>query len=243
MRLLFVGLLAVCAGCAHQQGNLPTYRWAGDQAALRELSDRAHAVKSVSSECLLTLTRPDGNSVRLDGAIVLSMPQQSVRLRTWKFNQPVFDLTLTPQGLWIKTPHDSGRRQQVLPARVSAAQLAHALSIFGGEVFDGPRVKVMDSGGAQFQVKKPLDDGQIMTADVNRATLTVHSYALSDSNGATHFRLTLKDYRAFNGILWPTHLLAQSDGGTIDVELHDLELNGDLPAAAFVPPHGAEKVQ
>jgi outer membrane lipoprotein-sorting protein len=241
--LLILLHLLPLGGCASNPENLPRYRWTDDRTALQTLSERAHAIKTLSAASLLTLTRPDGNSVRLDGAIVISMPTQSVRLRAWKFNQPVFDLTLTPAGLWIQTPRDVNHRQQVLPASVSAAQLARAISIFGGQVFDGSDVRVIDSGGVRFQVRKPLENGQTMIADVDRATLTVRVYAVSDSSGIVHLRLTPTNYRDFDGIIWPTRLSAQSDSGKIDVELRDVELNGELTATAFVPPRGAEKAQ
>jgi hypothetical protein len=230
------------AGCATQpHDDLPRYTWTDDQAALRELSRRAHSVQSVSAAALLTLTRPDGQSVRLDGAVVISLSGRSVRLRAWKLSQAVFDLTLTPQGLWVEIPKDAARRQQIAPASMSASQLAHALSIFGGQVFDGPGVRIIDSGGAQFQVRQLLDDGRTMTAQVDRATLLVNQYRLADAAGVVHFTLSLRDYRTFGGILWPTRLSARSDTGTIDAELRDVELNGDLPPTAFVPPRGAEK--
>ena len=72
-------------------------------AALRILQDRGAGGEDGSQAAsLLTLTRPDGQSVRLDAALVMSLPDHSVRLRAWKFNQAVFDLTLNPQGLWIE---------------------------------------------------------------------------------------------------------------------------------------------
>jgi outer membrane lipoprotein-sorting protein len=230
-------------GCAPrpQPENLPVYHWADDATALHDLSARAHAVKTVSAAALLTLTRPDGQSVRLDGAVAMSLPTKSVRLRAWKLGQAVFDLTLTPQGLWIEIPRDAGRRQQIAPASISASQLARALAVFGGEVFDGPGVQVVDRGGPQFEVRKPLEEGRTMTANVDRHTLVVRAYQLTDPSGAVRFTLTLQQYQSVNGVLWPARLIARSETGTIDVELRDIELNAGLPPAAFVPPRGAEK--
>jgi outer membrane lipoprotein-sorting protein len=229
------------SGCVQHHENLPTYRWTDDAAALRILQDRARAVKTVSAASLLTLTRPDGQSVRLDAALVMSLPDHSVRLRAWKFNQAVFDLTLNRQGLWIEAPKDKQHREQMSPAGISAAQLARALSLFGGTVFQEPGVRVIDGNGPTFQVQKRLDDGQTLTAQVDRATLTVRQYQMADVSGATRFSLTPGDYRNFNGIVWPTHLIARSEHGRIEAELRDVELNGALPPAAFVPPRRAEK--
>jgi len=94
-----VVLLSSVAGCAHKPASpLPTYHGLDDQAALKVLADRATAVKTLSSQCRLMLTRPDGQSVQLDGAIAMAPPDR-LRLRAWKFGQAVFDLTLTrPDG-------------------------------------------------------------------------------------------------------------------------------------------------
>jgi outer membrane lipoprotein-sorting protein len=241
--LLLCGALALMGCVQHPppHENLPVYPWTDDQTALRELALRARAVKTVSAAALLTLRRPDGQSVRLDGAVAISLVDKSVRLRAWKLSQAVFDLTLTPAGLWIETPKDTQRHQQIAPASLSASKFARALSIFGGEVFQGPEIQVIDHGGPCFSVRKPLENGQQMTAEIDRATLTVRQYQLADSAGVIHLRLTLRDYHLFNGIPWPTHLTARSDDGTIDVELRDVELNGQLPPGAFIPPRGAEQ--
>ena len=235
-------LLLGCASHPPPQENLPTYAWTDDQAALRELASRARSIKTVSAAALLTLTRPDGQSVRLDGAVVIALSDKSVRLRAWKLGQAVFDLTLTPGGLWIETPKDAARHQQIAPASLSASQFARAISIFGGEVFEGPGVQVIDHGGPRFEVRKPPANKASMTAEVERSTLAVREYHLADSKGAVRLRLTLGDYGLFNGIAWPTRLIARSESGAIDATLRDVELNSELPPGAFIPPHGAEKM-
>ena len=128
-RLFLICVALLLPGCVQHSvphENLPLYPWTDDQTALRELAVRAHAVKTISAAAMLTLTRPDGQSVRLDGAVAISLVQKSVRLRAWKLGQAVFDLTLTPVGLWIETPKDEQRHQQVAPASLSASKFARA---------------------------------------------------------------------------------------------------------------------
>ena len=108
-------------------------------------------------------------------------------------------------------------------------------------MFEGTGIQVIDQGGPQFWIRKPLENGQQMTAEIDRSTLTVRQYQLADAAGVIRLRLIVQDYRMFNSIPWPTHLTARSDDGTIDVELRDVELNGDLAPGAFTPPRGAEK--
>lgn len=245
MSRLFLLLLPVLLlGCAQPrplQEHLPVYRWTDDQAALRELASRAHSIKTISAAAFLTLTRPDGQSVRLDAAMAISLADKSVRLRAWKLSQVVFDLTLTPAGLWIETPTDSSHRDQIAPASLSAAQFARAISVFGGEAFEGPGVQVIDHGGPDFRVLKTLDDGKILAAEVERSTLVIRRYRLADRSGAAHFDLVLRDYQSLNGIAWPQEWSARSDSGTIEAQLRDVQLNTELPPSAFVPPRGAEK--
>ena len=237
-------LLCIClcaCGCAVEHEDLPRFNWTDDQTALRILSQRAKSVRTVSAAALLTLTRPDGQSVRLDAALAMSLPDKSVRLQAWKFNQKVFDLTFTSNGLWVESGTSDAARKRSQPAKLSAASLARALSIIGGELFDGPGVQVIDRGGGQFLVRKPLDEGQTVLAYIDRSTLVVRQYRLIDSSGITRFKLMIQHYEDMHGVIWPTKLTAQSESGRIDLELRDVELNGQIPPNAFVPPPGAEK--
>ena len=239
---LFIRLLVVLfvTGCG-SKAPLPTFPAMDAQTTLRTLSRRAAAVRTVSSECFLTLTRPDGQSVRLDGAMAMRVPTD-VRLQAFKFNQKVFDLTLTPQGLWTETPDDPQRKRQVLPASISAGHLARGLSLFSGDVFTGSDVQVLEPNESTLEVRKPVDGQQTMTAIVDRATLTVREYRLTDPRGRVRFTLSCADYRDLGGVVWPMRLVAVSESGRIEVELSDVTINGELPLTAFVPPRRALRV-
>ena len=109
-RVFVAALLLAAGGCARKAppSPLPTYAGLDDAAALKVLAARAEAVKTLSAQCALTLTRPDDQTVQLDGAVVMAPPEK-LRLRAWKFGRAVFDLTLTEAGLWVMTPQDAGR--------------------------------------------------------------------------------------------------------------------------------------
>jgi outer membrane lipoprotein-sorting protein len=213
------------------------------EEAMRVMAVRARKIRAVNSECSMTLTRPNGESVRLDGAVALSVPDKQVRLRAWKFNQAVFDLTLTRSGLWLEIPSDSIRRTQILPAGLSAAQLARALSMFGPDIYEEPRAQIRDDGRKTLEIAEQLDGGQTLTVRVDRTTLTARQYTISEG-GRMKFSLVLSGYenRELEGIVWPTRMTATNDGSRIDVELRNVQINTPLPPAAFVPPRGAEKV-
>jgi hypothetical protein len=239
---LILALAAIAGGCASRRtvdSNLPTYDQVDEQTALRILDERARAVRTVSARSDLTLTRADGQTVRLDGAVVMAPPDR-LRLRAWKFSQAVFDLTLTPDGLWVMTPDDPARREKVLPASLSAAQLGREWALLSGSFFGDPGLKVRTASDAVV-VTKSLDDGRAVVCDVDRRTLTPRRYRLLDPAGRTRFTLRLSQYGLFGGIPWPTRLNAVSEDGRIGIVLKDVELNGEVAPNAFKPPRRAEK--
>jgi outer membrane lipoprotein-sorting protein len=230
-------------GCAHKPAgsNLPTYAGLDDAAALKVLSERAAAVKTLSAQCRLTLTRPDGESVRLDGAVVMQPPER-LRLRAWKFNQAVFDLTLTPDGLWVMAPGDEERREKVLPASLSAAQFGREWAVLNGGFFL-ERDLVTGGDRTWLDVRRRVEDGRTILCRVDRRTLTPWRYEMRDPSGKLRFRLALSEYQVVSGIPWPTALAARSGDGRIDVRMKDVELNQELAPTAFRPPRRAEKVE
>ena len=144
-------LFLFMAGCSTAPPeHLPTYTWVDGPTAVRTLCERSGAVKTVSAECVLTLTRSNGESVRLDGAIAMQLPA-TVRLRAWKFGQAVFDLTLKPDGLWVQSSRNSSPNDPMLPAGLSAAKMAHAWSILSGEFFCGGNLRVDNMDQPRFR--------------------------------------------------------------------------------------------
>jgi hypothetical protein len=242
MRGLFLLTFLLIGGgcCTTPAEHLPAYSWTDARSAIHSLCQRSQSVQSVSSECTLTLTRSNGETVHLDGAIVMRLPD-SVRMRTWKFGQAVFDLTLTPAGLWIEGPKDAGRHDEVMPASLDAAKMARAWAIISGQFFCGDDMKIEDRGGGTFVVERVID-GQQVRCQIERATLTPRKYVVTDSAGIERFTLTLDHYEIVSGIPWAVRLTAHSDGGTIFIELKDPELNGELASNAFTPPRTAEKM-
>jgi outer membrane lipoprotein-sorting protein len=243
MRSITVAVIVaslIGAGCARRAASpLPTYHGLDDAASLNVLAERAKAVKSLSSQCRLTLTRPDGQSVQLEGAIVMAPPDR-LRLRAWKFNQAVFDLTMTPEGLWVMAPQDPGRREKVLPASLSAAQFGREWAMLNGFFFLQPDLST-EASGKWFNVRRRLEDGRTVLCRVDRGTLTPRQFEMRDAEGRLRFRFTLDDYRMIEGIPWPTTLAARSSDGKIDIRLKDVELNQELAPTAFRPPRRAEK--
>jgi outer membrane lipoprotein-sorting protein len=208
---------------------------------LRQLAERTRRVKTLSGEGLITLTRPSGESVRLDAAIAMAPPDRT-RIRAWKLGRAIFDLTVLPEGMWAVAPDDPKRKDDIKSAGVSAAKLAKTWSVLSGGFFDSPNLKT-ELGGSTLTISRTAANEPTVVCEVDRATLTPRKYAMLDDSGATRFTFTLGRYRQFPGdVVWPTRLVADSDAGKVEIELREVEVNPELAPGAFVAPRRAEKL-
>lgn len=237
------GALLALGGCAPTTPveTIPAYPLMDAAASLRQVAANAQRVRALSGEGLITLTRANGESVRLDAAVAMRPPERA-RIRAWKFGQAVFDLTVTPEGVWMVSPEDSGRREQIRAAGVSAAKLARTWSVLSGGFFDEPGLTTQMSDGRMLVRREASGGEPAVVCEVDRRTLTPRKYSVLDDGGATRFSLTMDRYRQFGDVVWPMRMVAVSEGGTVEVELREAEVNPELPAAAFTPPRRAEKL-
>jgi len=239
--ICFAFFLLGAGGCATRvQENIPTYPLTDAASTVRLVAEHAKQVHSLTGEGLITLTRPDGESVRLDAAMAMQPPQRA-RMRAWKFGRAVFDLTVTPEGVWAVIPEDPKRKEQITAAGVSAAKLAKTWSVLSGGFFESPGLKA-ETRGSKLLVRREMSDEPLVVCEVDRSTLTPRKYSLLDDKGVTRFTLSLEQYRQFGNVVWPTRLIAVSESGTVEIELRDVEINPELEPAAFVPPKRAEKL-
>jgi hypothetical protein len=197
-------------------------------------------VKSVSGSGTLELTQPDGDSVVLDVAVVLAMPNHA-RLRAWKMGQAVFDLTITPDGVWLETGQQGARKSQITSAGDNAARVTRGLSLLSGGFFDDPNLTGVDHGN-ELTLTQQKPGEPTITCQVDRDTLTPRQFRMVDSTGNERFSLGLGEYTDSAGLLWPRKVTAISPAGKIVVSLDDVEINGEIPEAAFTPPARAEKL-
>jgi outer membrane lipoprotein-sorting protein len=238
LRLCGSILFILITGCATE--HIPTYPPMPPAQAMKVLADRAHAIHTVSAQGLITLTRDNGDTVRLDAAVVLQPPQRA-RLRAWKFGQAVFDMTLTPEGLWLIAPRQDSHTREIRAAGANTGKLMRQwLHLITG-AFDDPGTVPREEGNRLILIHAE-PDGMTMTCEVDRKTLTPRRYTLKDPKGATRFALVLSRYIEISGTVWPRRIEASSDSGRIRIDLRDVEINGELPPAAFRPPARAEKI-
>jgi hypothetical protein len=245
MRRAFILLLAaaIVGGCAHGKTgreSLASVEYSDDADALRILRERAAAVKTVSSRGTITFIRPDGESVRMDLAMA-SQPPDRLRLRAWKLGRAIFDLTLTPDGLWLVAPDDPSLRQKVQKANVGAAEIARNWSMLSGAFFDRIDLKIERIPNDLLLTARHTDD-LTLRCYVDQRALVPWVYLLQDDRGRRRFSLNLDDFRMIGEIPYPHRVQAESDSGRVVVQLEEVELNEELAPAAFKPPRRAEKL-
>ena len=238
--VLLVG--AAVAGCAHRATSrdaLPAASYQNDAEAFQILRQRAAAVKTVSARGTIIFVRPDGESVRMDLAMA-SQPPDHLRLRAWKFGRAIFDLTLTPEGLWLVAPDDPSLRQKVEKANLGAADIARNWAMLSGRVFELPYTGIYRSGD-ELSLSSP-HNGLMLHCYIDGRVLVPWRYQLKDSHGKTQFSLDLDDYRMIGDLPYAHRLEARSRAGRVVVQLEDVELNTELAPGAFKPPRRAEKL-
>jgi hypothetical protein len=240
-RLIRVLFLAALTSCASDP--LPTYPTLDAPQVERILAERTSAIHTISGQCALTAVRGDGQTIHLD-SVIAAAPPDRLRLRAWKMNQAVFDLTVRPDGVWIEIPGQAPDKNNVLPATLRTAQIARDLLWFSGGFFTSPGLIAQDANSDPLIFRRPMENGSEMLCRVDRRTLLARQYRVIDSAGVVQFTIDLDEYRVFPGnIVWPTHLRANnlSDHTRIELSLSGLRFNQELPPNALTPPPHAEK--
>jgi hypothetical protein len=236
--LLVLILLASAGGCA---GSVPTYPRMRDEDAARIISDRLASVRTISARCEVTLTNSQGDSVHLDGALAAASPDR-LRLRAWKFDRAVFDLTLTPEGLWLFMGDDASGTAGQQPIVISAAQISQAWTMLNGGFFAGkPSSTPVAEDRPAVIAFRSNTDGTTVHCRVDRRTLTPTLYSISDSSGVDFYSVNLSAYQMINGIAWPMRIDFHGGEGELSLRLDDLEFNSEIAEGAFVPPVRAVK--
>jgi hypothetical protein len=235
---LFAAVLA--AGCASRPA-VPKQPMLQPPQAIALLAEQDSKITSATGEGSVLLTRADGQSVRLDTVVVAQFPDR-VRLRAWKMGQAVFDLTLTPDGVWMLVA-DKSRREKILTAGANAAQFMRGWSSLHAGFFTDPNLKIIEETPELLVLERPIEGGQRIRAVIDRGTLTIREHSVLDDKGVSRFTLTYDRYQMVNGFPWPMRLRAQGEQGQIEVSFDEVQLNQAPPAGAFTPPKRAEKLQ
>lgn len=248
MRLI-ASMLALCSlmlpACVKP---LPRYPSMDASHAIEVMRSRDGGIRTMSAEGTVLLSNADGSSVTLDAAIVARWPG-FLRVRAWKFGQPAFDLTCTPDGLWIYIPEEARARMGAkADLTVTADQFRRVWSLMGPEFLQG-EYQATTPSAALLLLRRAMDPdkqaGVIVECEIDTGTLTIRNYRFVTPDGRTRQSLTLDSYRLIEPgpIVWPRVITADGDSGRITIRLREPDFNTELPPAAFVPPRRATKQQ
>ena len=220
---------ALLAGCAAAPP-LPTFEPLDASRSLALIAQRLEGVGTVFGTARITLEDGDGGSIRLDGALAAEFPGR-IRLRAWKFNTAVFDVTAVAGDVWVLA---SERMSPDQSRTIPASGVRTARDLLGPAFFRSAQ-EAPGSTDAVLVVEGPLAGGGTATCEIDRATLTPRLFR---AEGAT---LTLDRYRVTQGTPWAWRWVLTSPQGTVTVRLDDVVLGAGLAPGAFTPPKRATK--
>lgn len=230
LRIAPIAAAVLLGGCAAAPP-LPAYAPMDARRSLDLIAERLEDVGTVFGTARITLDNGRGESVRLDGALAAAFPDR-LRLRAWKFNTAVFDVTAVGDDVWMLT---SDRMSAAQARAVPSRGVRTARDLLGPGYFRGaseapgstPEVLVVDG---------PLAGGGTATCEIDRATLTPRVFRAGDAT------LTLGRYRVTGGTPWAWRWTLTSREGTVTVRLDEVVLGGGMAPGAFTPPRRATKV-
>jgi hypothetical protein len=203
-----------------------------DRAALDIIAERLESVRTAAGTAVITLTGADGRSVRLDGAMACE-PGSSLRLRAWKFNAAVFDLTVRGKDVWLM---QSDRARERGMTDVPAAGIVEATGLMWAAFYRSAE-PVRGAERHLLTVSGPGPGGQAAQCTIDRTTLTPHIFRVGEAT------LVLDRYRVVDGVVWPMRWRLTGEHGRVELRLGDVELNRPLPEAAFTPPRRAARLE
>ncbi len=228
-----MGLLG-CAPSLPRVGPVPFAQ------SIQTLRERADAVETVAAEGRLTLTDSRGQRVTLD-AVLVSEGDQRMRIRTWKLNQAVFDLTRNEDGLWL-WQSSRMQRQAVDADELSPDHLMAVWRLMRGQVFHDTPSDAIDGTALDLTYPLHFDDVPMtLQATIDRSTLVPVRYVLLDEAQRVRLTLRLERYRMIGEVPWPMRITAESDEGTVRIAWSHVALNEPTATGAFKPPSRAER--
>lgn len=235
--VLFIAACAACVLCGCS-ANLPVYPTMSDADAVALIATRLHHVRSISASADLTLTSGSGQTVSLDGALVARPPERA-RLRAWKFGSPVLDLTIVPEGVWAYAASRDASPSADM-TKLPAQGVSRSIEMLSGAYFDRARPMPQESTDVTLVVVGQAFGRDDVRCAIDRATLTPRRFWLTGDG--QKLEILLDAYELIGTIAWARRMEFRGPDGMIEIRLGGIELNGELPENAFVPPARATRL-
>jgi len=195
-------LAAATLGACTTPPPLPLYAPMQAPDAPRTIAPRHRLLQTLSARADVRLTDANGRSISLDGALVVSMPDQ-MRLRCWKLGRAALDLTVKGNRAWLMTARDEPAvadttfiNPGAVPQSASTRQMRAALDLLGPAFFESAAELPGLGGPEVFWVSGPALGRSDARCEINRATLTPRRFVIVDDTGQTRAELTLSNYVA-----------------------------------------------
>lgn len=242
--VLALGALALplsltgCASTSPARATLPAYEWVSARQAVSLMNQRANSFDNALTVGRMTLQEAAVGSdkpriVEVDFALVL-MGTRHLRLRAWKMNQPVLDVTLNPEGLWLWTAEGAPS----LP--LSGDDLRRLSRILQNRVAVEADVVKEDETFIVLREQFPRD-GQRAEVTIHKQALVATGYQFNDDDGravtgdAARQLVALTDYDLVDYYPWPMRATFQGRAGTMRLTFAEVQTNTSLPPGAFTP--------
>lgn len=239
--LLFI--TAVLQGCIKPAPPLPTVEWDTPEDVRQILIDRQNAIESVQTQLKLKITSPppESETSTLDAALVIQ-GDDHFRLRAWKLNQTIFDLTATPDGTFIVANEEMKKRAP------GAERELGKLTAQVGSLLRGPDYAEADFGFWHPDTPPELRNRMVATwptghATIDPRTLAPVSYLFITPDQSDANIQVETEFAEYDGLIWYRRLVAEGPFGKVEMTFRDVELNGELNPRAFKPSRRAVRVE
>ena len=247
---LFLPLLAGCRLTPYTAPPLPAVEWDTLEDARQILIDRQDAIESVQAQLKLKITTPapDAQTNTLDAALVIR-GNDHFRMRAWKLNQAVFDLTATPEGTFIVASKEM--KKNAPEAEQDLAKLTDQLgALLRGPDYSAARIASLVQTDRNMVpldtdhtsgVHELLLDWDYLYSQIDAKTLVPSYFAVRPTE--KNSQIVVKPvYMAYDGLIWYRNATISGDFGTVEMTFRDVELNGELNPRAFKPSRRAVRI-
>lgn len=236
--MLTLVICCAASGCVSQPpGDIDRHH----RFIVGELNRRSRQVRTISGSGRLILTRSKGPSVELRIALAARQPDR-LRIRAWKWTQLAFDVTTTPQGIWVALGDEGEVDADATSLGELARNLGRALAMASGAIGTKGWERVQSSGEVVKLVRAGSDETARVTCEIDPIGPTIRSLKWQPPDGPSR-RITWDRFTRLGPFLWPMRMVGDSQTGSFELLWVDVELNSDLPADVFVPPPAGEKLR